>query len=235
VAVTAATAAIAAIGVLGAGPAHAEEGYRYWSFWNRDGGKWAYATQGPATARPADGDVQGFRFSVSENSQDSAKPRGAADFDAICGDTSPKDGTKRIALVLDFGSQTDAPDGETPPKGRMECARLPEDATSAEALAAVASPLRYDSNALLCAVTGYPQTGCGEQVLAPSSAQPESQSTPQSTRQSEPPPETAQSGTGNGDQEGGNGGGPSAGLIAGLAAVLALGAAAVWQSRRPRG
>lgn len=34
-------------------------GYRYWSFWDRTGGSWTYATQGPSTARPSDGDVEG--------------------------------------------------------------------------------------------------------------------------------------------------------------------------------
>ncbi|MYZ41290.1 hypothetical protein GT002_40835, partial [Streptomyces sp. SID4917] len=47
---------------------------------------------------------------------------------------------------------------------RAECALLGEDATAAEALAAVAKPLRYNSEALLCAISGYPATGCGEQV-----------------------------------------------------------------------
>ncbi|WP_449351583.1 ATP-binding cassette domain-containing protein [Streptomyces shaanxiensis] len=44
-------------------PAHAT-GYRYWSFWDRTGTTWTYATQGPSTAVPSDGDVQGFRFAV---------------------------------------------------------------------------------------------------------------------------------------------------------------------------
>ncbi|CAM5476712.1 Secreted protein OS=Streptomyces griseomycini OX=66895 GN=FHS37_000552 PE=4 SV=1 [Streptomyces griseomycini] len=64
--------------LAGAGQARAT-GYRYWSFWERDGGTWTYATQGPSLVRPADGAVQGFRFSVSEDSADAAKPRGSAD------------------------------------------------------------------------------------------------------------------------------------------------------------
>lgn len=66
----------AVLTVLGAGTAHAA-GYRYWSFWEGKGTGWAYATQGPSLVRPDDGAVQGFRFSVSEDSQDSAKPRRA--------------------------------------------------------------------------------------------------------------------------------------------------------------
>ncbi|WP_455359410.1 SCO2322 family protein [Streptomyces sp. SYSU K21746] len=199
------------LGVLGAGSAQAA-GYRYWSFWERDAGAWKYATQGPSVARPADGDVQGFRFSVSEDSQDSAQPRGAADFEAICGKTPTQDGRKRVALVIDFGTQADAPDGETPPGPRTACARVGADATSAEALAAVAKPLRYNSDALLCAIAGYPKAGCGEQVSGDAQKSPA------------PVPDDAAEDDG-----------PSAGLLAGLAAVLALGAAGVWQSRRRRG
>ncbi|MFJ9536864.1 SCO2322 family protein [Streptomyces sp. NPDC101225] len=194
------------------GQAHAT-GYRYWSFWDLTAGRWTYATQGPATARPSDGDVQGFRFSVSEDSGDGSKPRGTTSFPAICARTPAQEGTKRVALVLDFGTTADAPSGETPPAGRTACARIPADGTTADALAAVAKPLRYDSNALLCAIAGYPRTGCGEQVG--SDSQPSA--APTTTRQAA-----------KGD------GGPSVGLFAGAGAVALLGAAAVWQARRRR-
>lgn len=203
------------LGVLAAAPAQAA-GYRYWSFWDRDGSRWTYASQGPGSARPDDGDVQGFRFSVSDNSQDAAKPRGAADFGTICAKTPAEDGRKRIALVIDFGTPGDAPGGESPPKPRTACARIAEDATSADALAAVARPLRYDSNALLCAIANYPKSGCGEQVSGNGEA-----------KDTEKKP-------GARDTEG-DSGGPSVGLIAGVAAIALLGGAAVWQARRRRG
>lgn len=186
-------------------PAHAT-GYRYWSFWDRTGTTWTYATQGPSTAVPSDGDVQGFRFAVSEDSASATTPRGTASFGTVCADTPARDGRKRLALVLDFGTPADAPPGERPPARRTECASVPGDATTAEALAAVAKPLRYGTDALLCAIAGYPQTGCGEQV----------------TREKADP------------GKGGSDGGPSVGLLAGSAAVVALGAAAVWQARRRR-
>ena len=215
----------AVITVLGStGPAHAA-GYRYWSFWDRDGDTWVYATQGPSIVRPSDGDVQGFRFSVSENSQDSAKPRGAAEFATICAKTPAREDSKRVALVLDFGTSADAPSGETPPRARTACARVPEDATTADALATVAKPLRYDTNALLCAIAGYPRTGCGDQVSA---ADP---TTPSAT-----PRDTSASGENDSSESGGdsNDQGPSLGLVAGIGAVAVLGAAAVWQTRRRR-
>ncbi|MFJ4470798.1 SCO2322 family protein [Streptomyces sp. NPDC089424] len=191
----------------GTGPAQAT-GYRYWSFWERDGKAWTYATQGPSLARPADGSVQGFRFAVSEDSADASRPRGEAGFTTICAGTPARDGHKRVALVIDFGTASDAPSGETPPAPRTACARLAPDATAAEALAAVAKPLRYDANALLCAIGGYPAKGCGEQV--------------------------ASAGKPAGEPADESGGGPSLGVVAGVAAVAVLGAAAGWQARRRR-
>ncbi|PKV85512.1 SCO2322 family protein [Streptomyces sp. TLI_146] len=200
---------------LGAGavavPAQAS-GYRYWSFWERQGTTWTYATQGPATAHPSDGDVQGFRFAVSADSKDAATPRSAPTFAQVCASTPAKPGRKRVALALDFGTPQDAPGGETPPAPRTACAQVPEDATTADALAAVAKPLRYNSAALLCAIAGYPHTGCGEQV---------------STKKPDTRPSTAA-------PEKSSDSGPSLGLLAGIAAVLALAAAAIWQSRRRR-
>ncbi|WP_405781154.1 SCO2322 family protein [Streptomyces sp. NBC_00859] len=218
-----ALASLAALTVLGAAPAQAA-GYRYWSFWDRSGNGWQYATQGPSTARPADGDVQGFRFAVSADSQDATKPRvparsGALTFDGICAKTPAKGGSKRVALVIDFGTAADAPDSGKPPAERTVCARVGGDATSAEALAAVARPLRYNSDALLCSIAGYPRTGCGEQV---------SRTHPDSSGK---PADGAAQGHADG---GGDSGGPSAGLVGGIAAVVVLGAAGAWQARRRR-
>ncbi|MFD9562426.1 SCO2322 family protein [Streptomyces sp. NPDC059994] len=198
-----------------AGSAEAS-GYRYWSFWDRQGTAWTYATQGPATAHPSDGDVQGFRFAVSADSKDAATPRSAPTFAQVCASTPAKPGRKRVALALDFGTPQDAPGGETPPAARTACAQVPEDATTADALAAVAKPLRYNSAALLCAIAGYPHAGCGEQVSGKTDT---SKPAEQSAEQSAEPKKTSDSG-------------PSLGLMAGIAAIVTLAAAAVWQSRR---
>ncbi|MGW0839028.1 SCO2322 family protein [Streptomyces sp. NPDC002787] len=205
--------------VLGSGTQAQAAAYRYWSFWERNGSAWAYATQGPSTARPSDGEVQGFRFAVSRDSAHAAQPRGTADFDVICANKAARDGEKRVALVIDFGTAADAPAGETPPAARTACARVPDDATTAEALASVAKPLRYDTNALLCAIADYPGKGCGEAVDADPTAGAEPTSEAVSAS-----PESAP-----GDEEG-----PSVGLFVGAGVVAALGAAAVWQARRRR-
>ncbi|UNM16766.1 hypothetical protein J4032_28210 [Streptomyces formicae] len=212
-----------------ASPAQAA-GYRYWSFWQADagGGSWGYATQGPATARPADGEVNGFRFAVSTDSADSTRPRTAPDFAALCADTPAKPGTKRIGVVIDFGTPADAPEGEAPPapEQRTACAQVDPAASSAEALAAVAKPLRYNSDALLCAIAGYPESDCGEQISAaePTAAQSPS---PASDTPGTHSGQNAQNAQGGPDTDGG----PSLGLLAGVAAVLALGGAAFLQSR----
>ncbi|MFF0554827.1 SCO2322 family protein [Streptomyces sp. NPDC004266] len=205
--------ALLALIAVAAVPAQAA-GYRYWSFWESDGGKpWTYATQGPATARPSDGDALGFRFAISNGTDDTSLPSVAPDFPGICGGVEKRDGTKRIAVVVDFGGPADAPPGEAPPKKlvKVGCAEVREDATGAEALAAVAKPLRYDSSAMLCGIAGYPAHGCGEQVTerTPASAGPTA-------------PAAAE----------GSGGGPSFGVLVGGAAVLALGGAAIWKARR---
>ncbi|MCX5396713.1 SCO2322 family protein [Streptomyces sp. NBC_00102] len=214
------TALAAAVSLCVAGTAEAA-GYRYWSFWESDGPRWTYATQGPSLVRPDDGSVQGFRFAVSEDSGDAAQPRRTPDFAAVCGNTPAKDGSKRVALVIDPGTAADAPAGEQPPALRTACARVAPDASTAEALASVAKPLRYDSAALLCAISGYPRTGCGEQLAGDASPEPAgTASAPSSSSE-----KTAADG---------DAGGPSVGLLAGIGAVVVLGGAAVFQARRRR-
>jgi hypothetical protein len=205
--VVAVAVAVAGLIGAGAGPASAT-GYRYWSYWLDSGGRWTYAQTGPATHVPKDGSVEGWRFAVSKDAAAAAvQPRGAAAFDAICAHTPAAAGSKRIALVIDPGTTADAPGGSTPPARRTACARVAADASSADALAAVARPLRYDSAGILCAIGDYPRTGCGEQVAAGSSA---SHST----------------GSGSGSSS------PVLGTLAGAAGVLVIAGIAIWRSRR---
>ncbi|MBO1413502.1 SCO2322 family protein [Streptomyces sp. FH025] len=202
-----------------ASPAQAAGGYRYWSFWRgAEGGSWAYQQQGPAVSVPPDGAVDGWRFAVSpDGGQDAAKPRTQAGFDVICADTPAQDGHKRVAVLLDFGTAEDAgasgadagSSAAQPPEQRTVCASVTPRATSAEVLAAVAPPLRYDTNGLLCAIAGYPKAGCAEQLGAGGGAGP---------------------GAGTAEHDSG----PNVGLIAGGALVAVLAGGAVWQARRRR-
>ncbi|MFH8410331.1 SCO2322 family protein [Streptomyces sp. NPDC018019] len=209
---TAATAATLALAP--AAPAHADA-FRYWSLRHGDDGTWRTTAEGPGTYRPADGAVEGLRFAVFQaDTKASVVPRAPADFEAVCAATPAKAGTKRVALVLDFGTAQDAPSGEKPPAVRSHCVQLPPQATTAEALAKAAPPLRYGSSGLLCAIAGYPRRGCGEAVADGSGPA---------------------SGTNSPRDDGGSGGGPSAGLLLGGGIVVALVGAAVWQARRRRG
>ncbi|MFI9326150.1 SCO2322 family protein [Kitasatospora sp. NPDC052868] len=213
---------LAGLFVVGAAPAQAA-GYRYWSFWKWSGDTWTYQQQGPSVHVPPDGSTDGWRFAVSpDGGQDAARPGAPGDFGAICADTPGQPGRKRVAVVLDFGTGADAPSGETPPGPRTACARVPASATSAEVLAAVVPPLRYDTNGLLCAIAGYPKAGCGDQLAGGGSGG--------GTDGGTGSPGTAPGGSGEDP-----GAGPDIGLIAGGALVAALAAGAVWQARRRRG
>ncbi|MDH6710577.1 hypothetical protein P3T27_007327 [Kitasatospora sp. MAA19] len=192
-----------------AAPAQAAAGYRYWSFWRGTDGGWAYQQQGPAVSVPPDGAVDGWRFAVSpDGGQQAAQPRAASGFAAVCADTPAQPGRKRVAVVLDFGTAADSGSAEAPPEQRNACATVVPNATSAEVLAAVAPPLRYDGNGLLCAIAGFPKAGCAEQLGA--AAEPSA------------------------PKAGGDGGGPDVGLIAGGALLAVLAGGAGWQARRRR-
>lgn len=205
--------------------------YRYWAFWERKGkngsAAWSYATQGPSVLRPEDGAVLGFRFALSEDSKDAEQPRGDAEFAAVCGGTDTERGRKRIALAIDFGTRAHAPRGESPPRRRTACAQVDDDATAADALADVAKPLRYNSDALLCAIDGYPERGCGEQIEGGE----DNKGTGQEGTQKDDGA-TAGAGDDGGGDDSGSGFGSATGVAAGLAAVAALSFAAVRRSRR---
>ncbi|MFC5906295.1 SCO2322 family protein, partial [Streptacidiphilus monticola] len=130
----------------------------------------------------------------------------AADFGAVCGATAAVHGKKRVAVVIDYGTAADSGTGAAPPTAKAACAVLDENASSAQALAQLAPPLRYDANGILCAISGYPQTGCGEVVSGGTSA--------------------ARTATHGAD------GGASLGWAAGAVLVAALGAGAWYQRRR---
>ncbi|MEV6412405.1 SCO2322 family protein [Kribbella sp. NPDC051718] len=140
--------------------AQAEDGYRFWGYYQYTGGQWAFAQKGSEAVVPADGAVEGWRFAVG-----GAKPRvprAAGDFSAICGATPAETGKKRVALVIDSGTPADSASGATPPPATGTCVVTDPKATGAKILAAV-KPVRIEKG-LTCAIDGYPATGCGDQV-----------------------------------------------------------------------
>ncbi len=153
VAVITATLVLAGlVGAWGASTAEATS-YRFWAYWLGSDTGWSFSNQG-ASRRPADGTVEGWRFAVSEASSSTTPPRHSTSFAQICGSTAPQDGKKRVGLVVDFGTTTDAPKGETPPARIATCVLAPADANGYAVLAA-AVQLRTDAG-LICGMNGYP-------------------------------------------------------------------------------
>ncbi|CAB4954808.1 MAG: hypothetical protein F2842_08135 [Actinobacteria bacterium] len=145
-----------------AAPAQAETYYRYWTEWVGTNGTWNFATVSPDASIPADGAVSGWRFEIAGESGSARTPRIAPDFAAICGSTAAVAGSKRVALVIDYGVPADAPEGSTPPEPEVGCTVTPVNSNSLQVLATAGSQ-RLDKT-LLCAIDGYPATGCGDVV-----------------------------------------------------------------------
>lgn len=148
-----------------AGTAHAKDGYRYWNYFHLSGSAWEFSQVGAADYDPQDGDVEGYRFGTSTVSDmDGIPPRADLDevtFDAICADEEAAAGEKRIAVVLDYGTEADA-DGATPPAPIGKCAVVEAEADGAQVLHAVVD-VRVEG-AMSCAIDGYPAKGCGAPV-----------------------------------------------------------------------
>ncbi|TDO43373.1 hypothetical protein EV643_118116 [Kribbella sp. VKM Ac-2527] len=140
--------------------AQAEDGYRFWGYYQWTNGQWAFAQKGAEGVTPADGSVEGWRYAVG-----GAKPRvprAAGDFAAICGATPAESGKKRVALVIDAGTPADSASGETPPAASGTCVVTDPKATGAKILSAV-QPVRIEKG-LTCGIGGYPGKGCGDPV-----------------------------------------------------------------------
>lgn len=141
----------------------AEDGYRYWSFWQYANGQWDYAQKGPDGITPADGETLGWRYAVA-GMKDKRTPRAAADFAAICKDAPAEPNKKRVAVVLDQGTAADAPTPADKPTGQVQgtCVVIKTEATAADTLAMVAD-VRKEKNKT-CGIGGYPATTCTDPV-----------------------------------------------------------------------
>jgi hypothetical protein len=145
-----------------AGTAHAEDGYRYWNYFHLDNGAWAFSDKGVGQYTPKDGEVEGLRFGTSTASA-GIEPRADLNevtFDTVCLEDAPA-GQKRVALVLDFGTEADA-DGAEVPEPRALCAVVPAKATTLQAIESVLD-VRAEGG-MMCAIDGYPVKGCGTPV-----------------------------------------------------------------------
>jgi len=200
--VTGVLASAAGATAVATAPAADAATYRYWSYWSvvahpSSTTSWKYASSGPASRVPADGEIDGWRFSVSvDSSTRSRAPRisAATAFDQLCGATNPVVGSKRIAIVIDYGDTSDAPNGQSPPKARGGCVVAPMADTGAMVLTRVpvSAAMRVKAG-LICAIDGYPVGEC-----APIVTDPTPQLTSTATASSTPTPATSHSPTGAG-------------------------------------
>lgn len=156
-------AALAGATALSA-PAHAEAGYTYWAYYHLTDGTWVASSKGANGITPADGAVEGFRYAttLASSMTPDRPPRATPAFEDICAGTEAAQGQKRIGIVVDYGTPQDAAEGDTPPRPEAACAVVPADATTQQALESV-KPLRLQEG-LMCAVDGYPSSGCADEV-----------------------------------------------------------------------
>jgi len=157
-----------ALVLAAAAPASAAS-YRYWTYWHgTSAGGWTFSPVG-ATYRPADKSVEGWRFAVSGTAA-STQPRMSSSFLVICAGRTATTGNKLVALVVDYGTSTEAPQGEQPPytAPRTYCADVAQTA-NAYAILQLYSPgaggIR-SAGGLICGIHGYPARECGV-VVAP--------------------------------------------------------------------
>lgn len=144
--------------------------YRYWTYWHGSGDSWTYAQTGPGGSVPADGDVEGWRFAVSRGIDgEGAHPREspATAFAEICADVAAGSDNKRVAVVLDFGDERDAPAGQTPPARRSACVVTVRNASGARILEQVTTPVT--DHGLVCAIDGFPVGECAPAITLRSS------------------------------------------------------------------
>ncbi len=174
--VGAATAVWLTVAVIGVLPSVAAPGqasssaaaatrYRFWAYFHRLDATWTYATAGAGAVVPADGAVEGWRHELAADGAVVA-PRAAASFARICAGVPAAPGSKRVGIVLDFGTAADAPPGQQPPGNSAACASGPADATTQQLTATVAR-LRFGRGGLICAIDGFPVTGCADPVAKP--------------------------------------------------------------------
>ncbi|SDB90420.1 hypothetical protein GA0111570_107111 [Raineyella antarctica] len=148
---------------LGTSTARAEDGYRYWGYYQRIDNAWQFAQTAPGSTNVEDGSVQGWRYAVAGMTT-VRTPRSTPAFNEICGKVRAVDGEKRVAVVVDPGTAEDAPAGSTPPgPPTATCVVAPKDATATQTLQ-LATSVRTDASGLVCGIDGYPATGCADAV-----------------------------------------------------------------------
>lgn len=139
--------------------------YDYWGYWHKPPGKtaWEYSKVGPSGyyLQPDQPQVEGWRFAVGTASPSDPQPRPTnVTYDDYC--AGKNTGAKyRALLVVDYGTQSGARAGPV-----YSCYGFDSAVTGFDVLTQQHS--ERDSGGLICAIDGYPKSGCGEVVSSPS-------------------------------------------------------------------
>lgn len=220
---------LAALAVGGSAGTASAAAYRYWNYYHVKSGSYVFAKTGPSDYVPKDGSVEAYRYGTSTGTSNGITPRADLakySFGHICAGMKAAAGKKRVAVIIDYGVQSDAADGETPPAPRTACAVAPEKATGQQVVDAAAE-VRTD-NGMLCGIDGYPVRTCSVTVKSPGST-----ATGRQVAFSLPPKAQAALGQPAGaaqtSQEGGSVPWP---LIGALAGVVVVGGGALALNRR---
>lgn len=163
-----ATAVLLVTGITFAPSASAsEKGWRYWGYYQAAPGatSWTAAMTGP-TVDVADGSVEGWSFVFSADDVPSIAPAIKPDFATICGAVKADKDTKRIALVIDYGSKAYAPKGEKIAKSFTTCVRTAKTSQGIDVLG-MAVKIRAAKSGLICGINGYPKKECGVEIPTP--------------------------------------------------------------------
>jgi hypothetical protein len=154
-------ALVTSIGVTGLGgltvpsstaAVEAQPAYKYWGYYHDAGGDWEFSMVGAHEYVPKDGSVEGWRYGLDTGGE--RPPRTTPDFDAICGDQPADPGSKRVAVVIDYGIPEEAEGDDETPDARGGCARVPRNASGQEVLEAVADLTIGDAG--IASIDGYP-------------------------------------------------------------------------------
>ena len=154
--------------VISTPASHAEaKGWRYWGYFQAAPGAstWKAAMTGP-TVDIEDGAVEGWSFVFSSDDVPSAAPLVKPSFATICGKVKKDPDTKRIALVIDFGSKAYAPKGERVPRTIVRCVTTAKGSQGIDVLGQ-AIKVRSAASGLICGFNGYPKKECGVEIETP--------------------------------------------------------------------
>lgn len=181
-------------------PAEGATAYRYWSYWNSEPSstEWRYATEGSGTHIPLDGAVEGWRFGVAGEAT-RTQPSPLADFSSICGQVDAPGEGKRVAVIIDPGSPSEAPEGEAPGSVMTECVVTNEASTGLQILQTIAN-VRMNAG-FVCGLNGYPARECAPLLEIPEvsdmkAAAPSSQQDTPATNTSSSQPSDARAASG---------------------------------------